>query len=255
MPFPVHLRPHKKRFHTGGPRPWRRPGGPPPPASSLLNQLAGYWKLDEASGVRADSLGVSPLTDNNTVTQAAGKVGFAAQCVAANTEYLSAPSNPSLMVGDMDFTVALWVWLDTLGANRWIAHKSNGVAGARDWELFCATTNIPRFQIVNAASVVKTAVWSAALTAGAWFYVVGWHDSVADTVNIQVNNGTPVSLATAAQPPTAGAADFRLSAPVQSGVNPWDGRLDECGYWSRVLTAAERTSLYNAGAGLTYPFA
>jgi len=31
-----------------------------------------------------------------------------------------------------------------------------------------------------------------------------------------------------------------------------DGRVDEVGFWKRVLTAQERTNLYNAGAGNTY---
>ena len=34
-----------------------------------------------------------------------------------------------------------------------------------------------------------------------------------------------------------------------------DGLIDEVGLWRRVLTPAERTTLYNCGAGLTYPFA
>lgn len=32
------------------------------------------------------------------------------------------------------------------------------------------------------------------------------------------------------------------------------GDIDEVGYWQRELTASEVTALYNAGAGLTYPF-
>ncbi len=33
-----------------------------------------------------------------------------------------------------------------------------------------------------------------------------------------------------------------------------DGIVDEVGLWSRALTIAEVTALYNAGAGLAYPF-
>ena len=32
------------------------------------------------------------------------------------------------------------------------------------------------------------------------------------------------------------------------------GRIDEVGFWKRVLTSAERSLLYNGGVGLTYPF-
>ena len=33
----------------------------------------------------------------------------------------------------------------------------------------------------------------------------------------------------------------------------YDGSLDECGYWSRALSATEVGQLYNGGAGLAYP--
>jgi hypothetical protein len=32
------------------------------------------------------------------------------------------------------------------------------------------------------------------------------------------------------------------------------GMVDEIGYWERDLSSSEVTTLYNAGAGLTYPF-
>ena len=32
-----------------------------------------------------------------------------------------------------------------------------------------------------------------------------------------------------------------------------DGLIDEVGVWSRLLTADEKTALYNSGSGLAYP--
>src|SRR3989304_4743325 len=32
------------------------------------------------------------------------------------------------------------------------------------------------------------------------------------------------------------------------------GRIDDVGFWKRVLTSSERSLLYNGGVGLTYPF-
>ena len=42
--------------------------------------------MDEASGTRYDSYGNNHLTDNNTVTVAAGKKGSAASFAPANAE-------------------------------------------------------------------------------------------------------------------------------------------------------------------------
>ena len=51
---------------------------------TLPTNLIAYWKLGEASGTRSDSKGSNNLTDNNTVTSAAGKWGTAGQFTAAN---------------------------------------------------------------------------------------------------------------------------------------------------------------------------
>ena len=68
---------------------------------TLPTNLIAYWKLDEASGTRNDSKGANHLTDNNTVTQAVGKVGNAAQFTLANSEYLSIADNADLSAGDI----------------------------------------------------------------------------------------------------------------------------------------------------------
>lgn len=83
---------------------------------TLLDGLVSYWKLEEANGARVDSVVASgnDLTDNNTVTQAVGVLGNAAQFTAANSESLSHADNASLGTGDIDFTVASWVYFDSL---------------------------------------------------------------------------------------------------------------------------------------------
>ncbi len=50
-----------------------------------------------------------------------------------------------------------------------------------------------------------------------------------------------------------GAGEFQVGA-ISSTSLWWNGSIDEFGFWKRVLTSQERTDLYAAGAGLTYPF-
>src|SRR5687768_2136031 len=85
-------------------------------ASPLLTSLIAHWKLDQTSGVRADSHAGNNLGDINTVGSAAGKLGNAASFIAANEEALGLGDNASLSMGNIDFTLALWVWLDSLDA-------------------------------------------------------------------------------------------------------------------------------------------
>lgn len=228
-------------------------------ASTLLTDIVAAWHLDEASGARADATGRgNNLTDNNTVTQAAGKIGNAAQFTRANSEYLSREDNADLTMGDIDFTFAAWFYLDSkpVGAAQAILSKYSG--GGQDcYELYYWETP-DRLRLLvsstgaNQVEVVAAAFGSPALST--WHLVVAWHDAANDTINIQVDDGAVNSVAHALGV-FAGNAQFRIGA-VQfgGGSHFWDGRIDAAHIWKRVLTAAERTELYNAGNGREYPF-
>jgi hypothetical protein len=83
-----------------------------------------------------------------------------------------------------------------------------------------------------------------------WHFVVFWHNAAANTIQIQIDNAAPVSAGTTGPMPAGlGAVTIGLGW----GLN-FDGLIDEIGLWRRVLTADERTQLYNGGNGLTYPF-
>lgn len=225
------------------------------PISSLLTGLVAYWKLDEASGTRADSVGANTLTDNNTVTQAVGKVGSAAQFTAASLESLSIVDNADVSAGDIDFTIAGWVFLDSVGATRAIAVKGSlGAIASDEYGVFVTVGNSASFFVEDQAGThFGQATTGAALTVSTWAFVVAWHDSVANTVNCQLNNGTVASSAYTFGVKN-GTNAFALGATTSGGASYMNGRIDEVGFWKRVLTVAERTSLYNAGSGVTYPF-
>ena len=223
-------------------------------ASGLLTSLISYWTLDEASGTRVDSVtsSANDLTDNNTVTQNPGKISNAAQFTAANLEFLSRADNASLSTGDIDFTLAGWVYLDSLGAFRVAVGKRENATNREYW--FEVNNSDQMRFIVSSNGALQDGVVTASsvtLSTGTWYFVVAWHDSVANTVNIQVNNGTAHSAAFSLGVFDGGS---RFAIGVGESSNYWNGRIDEVGFWKRVLTAAERTNLYNAGTGVTYPF-
>lgn len=65
-------------------------------------------------------------------------------------------------------------------------------------------------------------------------------------------NGTTYN-ASGATPNTSVAA-MAIGKNIVNNVQYFNGSIDEVGIWSRELTSGEVTSLYNAGAGLQYPF-
>ncbi len=213
---------------------------------SLLTNLISYWKLDEASGTRVDSVGGNDLTDNNTVTQAAGKVGNAAQFTAANFEYLSRASNAALQTGDIDFTFAFGVHGQLERACLvWENRMTN--------EYYLYRDNARQLQFAVATGAGLYFPVHPPVSATAYHLVVCWHDATANTVNIQVDNGTVQSVTTGGNAPNVSTNPFYLGAYAGPSYYT-SGRIDEFGFWKRTLTSQERTDLWNGGNGTSYPF-
>lgn len=182
------------------------------------------------------------------------EAGMAAQFTAATSEYLSVAHNASLFTGDIDFMVAAWVYVDDTGSTRIIASKWNSVVDNNgEWDIYRTSGDRFGFSIysgVTGNSVTATSF--GAVSSGTWYFVVGWHDSVANTVNIQVNNGTADSAATTITPSATSTAAFRLGAENSTPTYFWNGRVQCVGFWKSILTAAQRTTLYNSGTPLAY---
>lgn len=233
--------------------PLTMPGKPP---STLLNGLVSYWKLDEASGLRADSTGTNDLTDNAGVTQAVGKIGNAGQFTAASNNFLSHANNSSLQIGATSFTITCWVFLDDLAADHGLVSRWDTVAGQLEYTLEYNAAGGNRFKAnlsttgSNFPSVVADAFGAPSLST--WYFLLLSFDLPTTTVKIQVNNGAANTSNLGASIFAANQV-FRIGRRNAGGQNH-SGRIDEVGFWKRILTASELAALYNGGSGLTYPF-
>jgi len=227
----------------------------PDTGGALTTNLVAYWKMEEAAGTRFDAIGNNDLSDNNTVTQAVGIVGNAGQFTEPNGEFLSIADNTDMSTGDIDFTFAHWVYLDTLPSAE--GHHFNTVAkrasGQQEYRMIIVdASNIPDWQVSSSGGSLfgVGAASFGALSTGTWYFIVMWHDSVANTMNIQINNGAIDSSAYSAGV-FDGTSQFRLGKDEVSAGDFMNGRIDEVGFWKRILTTQEKTDLYNGGAGNT----
>jgi hypothetical protein len=224
--------------------------------STLLNSLVAYYKLEEASGTRVDATGRgNDLSPTNTPGNTTGQIGSAVSLAAASTQYLGRASTTDLTFGDTDFTLAMWIKY-TGGASYPRVISKNGASGNKEFQLALDTdTGDLAFAVFDASDASAEVVASTfgALGTGVWHLIVMWHDSGANTVNIQVDGGTVDSAGTSGLVVNASTATFMLGNAAFAD-RLWNGAIDECGVWKRVLTSGERTSLYNGGSGSTYPF-
>lgn len=207
-------------------------------------------KPDEARRGRPAPNDPTTRSETGLVGSAPGKLGNAAAFSSANGVSLFIKNNADLSVGDVDFTIAAWVYLDTTKDNQVFVYKRFpkeyylGYTGG--------TTKKIKFTVYDSLDRhVLYAESFGAPSPRAWFFLVAWHDATANTLNIQINNG-PVDET----PHSSGANSGTGALYLGGSRNGWylDGRIDGVGFWKRVLSPAERSRLYNGGKGLDYPF-
>lgn len=209
--------------------------------SDIPTNLQGFWKLDEASGTRADSSGNgNTLTDNNTV----GSTGEnywdtenSADFENSNTEYLSITDGAQTgldMTGS--FTMAAWIKLEDTGS--WIiAGKTNGTTGYA----FGFSAGTFRGEIGNASRVT-----GSSLAINKWYHVAFIYDHTNATVSLYVNGklDTEASASYGTAPgDTAhslfvGCADYPCS-----GTFAFDGLIKDLAIWSAALSPSQINSL------------
>jgi hypothetical protein len=242
--------------------------------ASLATSLISYWPMNETSTVvgtqvtRSDTYSTNHLTDNRTATSyilsGTGILGNAADLEFSNGNFFEKTDNAALSTGDIDFTIATWVKLEseTAGSTWEIIMSKNDSSTVREYQLYYTgqTSDRIAFRLFDNDGTPGTAVCDVnannfgAVTTGVWYHVVAWHDATANTCNIEINNGTANSSAESGVPGDT-AANFRIGAMTTVEENFFDGLIDEVGFWKKVLSAQEITDLYNSGAANTYPSA
>lgn len=221
---------------------------------ALVDNIVSYWKMDEASGNRADSAGSNTLTANGTggVGAATGKINDAADFESGDSDYLSITDAAQTGLDILgNFTLSLWIKPESLSgsASPGLITKltaGTGYAFVLDWSSTPAWK--PTWVRQDSSTTLQG---TSSPSVGNWtFYVITY-----DGTNMRLYiDGTLDAGPTAYTIHANSGADFNIARSVLYTTRLYDGLVDEVGVWSRALTAGEVTSLYNGGAGFAYPF-
>jgi hypothetical protein len=180
-----------------------------------------------------------------------GAAGFA----SASDQYLTRTSNASLQTGDIAFTIGAWVKLTTLGADRFIMGKwDRTTLGNREYALYYDATFTGQF-VFGVTSAANDIGAVAAATLGTpvvdtWYYITGYHDPSANTINITINGALDTSTGF-----TFGVAARSTAFQIgrdDTGLMEMNGVVDEAFLTKKLLSAAELAAFYNSGAGIGY---
>lgn len=226
-----------------------------------------FWNFDESSGDAADALGVNTLTNNNTATFTTGLIGNCADLELGSSQSFSRTDTASLDFSG-DFSWAGWVNVESLPATEMglISKTDSGILRSYNIAITSSGDGTTLKGFVSAdgtttnrrQSTSNAAILSAG-DIGNWVHLAATFDvdtgawvlyrngsSVAATAS---DGGTVASIFNSANP-------FQVGASNAVGVNNnfFDGKIDMWGVWNSTLSAADITSLYNAGAGTQYPF-
>lgn len=213
---------------------------------AVIDNLVAYWSLEEASGNAIDAHGNNDLTDSATVGTATGKVGNARDFELGDTDYLSIADNADLSMGDIDFTIQVWVNLESKTDFQRLMGKVQTTV--EYYLLYDPTPDRFRFHVNDGTNdTIVNADQLGSPSIATWYHIVAWHDASGNQIGIAINAGTADTAAH-----TTGVQDGTNNFYLSQQDAAMDGLLDEAGVWKRVLSAADRTWLYNSGNGRSY---
>jgi hypothetical protein len=218
-------------------------------ASTLLDGLLAYWNLDTTSWLDSSG-GGNTLTGFNSPTVGTGLISGC----------LSISSNAYLQRNSTNFNIGT----ANITASTWINPSGYGSGGFSDFAgtvLDFRATGAGNEWLLIFNSSGKLRIWqgstryqsTATISLSSWTNIVVRRSS--GTTSFYINGSLD---GTFADSQNFTSQTFGFGGPIDQPGNAsylhYNGRIDEAGVWNRALTGDEITSLYNAGAGNTYPF-
>ncbi len=224
-----------------------------PQSGSIISR----WKLDEASGARADSVGSNTLTDNGT-----GGVASASGQFSANAADFESTDSDYLAITDIahtgldftgNFTFAVWMKFESLPSGSEMSYFSKwGSIAANESYILAyqdvAGTKSFRYVLENssAATTIGTANYSA--STATWYHVCISVATTTPAATLYINGVSQGAFSNSSSSATSirnGGADFNLGRRA-SASNYYDGMMQDGVLWSLALSSGEVTTLYNS---------
>lgn len=235
-------------------------------SSPLLTNLLVYYSQEGAADAdAADEHNIScggsgcdlAESASDTIASTTGRVSNARDYELGDTEYHFIADHADLSGTDGDKTWVVWVQLESLVTGA-IVSKWNSGGNQREFYIEYNTTsstfrcNVSSDGGAGTVTTVSATHFGAAAADGTWYMVSCRHDATANEVTIDVNEDADTPITAAHNSGVFnGTAAFRLGSLASDSLY-FDGLIDEVGFWTRELTDAEITWLYNSGNGRSY---
>lgn len=223
---------------------------------SLRQGLLLHCALGDGPGYRLDSHGGYHLLAHNCPAAELDPPGSCCRLVDSLEQYLDHPDHHALRLHqDQGFTVSMWVKLEEpMTGFPQLVNKDNIPAGEREWSLYAhGSDNSNRFALAlfNGATLVGQVLSPEdSLIYGKRQHVLAWYNPIGLTANLMVDGGSVHSTTLSGVPAPSTSAIHVGAEPHQLAFT--SGLFRDLSMWSRVLTANERSELFNQGEPLSY---
>lgn len=226
--------------------------------SSLLTSLKAYYKL--SNHVDSGTSGLH-LTTNGTITTSAGILGDCLEQNATAANYYSQSSDFNLGNSD-NWSISVWFRPASIASNEAIwgaglaryttVAMGNPLQGEWTWGLL--NTGVLKFNYVEDDVNNTLYSFSGTFVVDTWYHAVITHSSTG-TLTAYLN-GAVNTLSGPSGGVGANWGDVKLEiGRIFTASNlTFDGKIDEFGFWDKVLTPCEVEELYNFGFAQTHPF-
>ena len=211
-------------------------------SSSLLTGLLAFYNLSDLTDASGNG---NNLTNSGGVTFSTGKIGNAASYFAGSHLLLE---NFSGLNGLSSWAATFWVKVSSeiggFGSHIWIGNPLNEGS-------IVLALNIDENPTNNLLRASQLSYGGFDFTYDQWHFWAVSCDSGSvsfykDAQLISTLQGSAAAL--------SGPLSISVGQDLRWGDQP-PGSADAFGIWSRALTSAEVTELYNAGTGKEHPFA
>lgn len=220
---------------------------------ALIDDIKAYWKFDESSGDASDSTSNSnTLTNVNSTAYGTGIINNGIDFESGSSNYMTAADSTSLSItGNM--SISLWIKFETVQFTA-LATKWTGSGNQRSFTWFYDSGEL-KFQVSANGSTDTIDMVSWTPSTATWYHLVVTYTAAAGEVRFYVNGSQQGTTQTGANTSIFDSTSlFRVSLYDAGDGRYTDGVQDEMGVWAKVLSGDEITSLYNGGAGFSYPF-
>jgi hypothetical protein len=213
--------------------------------SSLLTGLQCYYNLEGNGNDLSGNLNNATVS-NVSFSNLYGKILQGGRFNGSSSQFFkTAPTG--LPTGTVSFSFGCWV--NTTNTSNFPVYIGVGDNPSINTSCCFVPFNTGELYVGLFGGDIGTGVF---INDGIWHHTVCTYNSSTNQIYVYVDNAQYGPFSRTLNLPNSNIYVGLLTPP--SGIQVLNGDVDECGWWSRVLTSSEVNDLWNSGNGITYPF-